>query len=134
VIDVEAEIFDKLSTALRSGYNPISIYGEYVKSPASFPCVTIEEKDNYPLERTQTSDNVENHINVLYEINVYSNKKTGKKSQCKEIFALIDTEMEKMGFIRTMLNPIPNLDDATIYRMVGRYKAVISTNKTVFRR
>jgi len=134
VIDIESIIFQRLSTVLRANYSEISVYGEYVKTPAVFPCVTIEEKDNYVLERTQSSGGIENHAGLVYEINVYSNKKTGKKSQCKEIFSLIDREMQDMGFTRTMLNPIPNIDDATIYRMVGRYKAVVSTNKTIYRR
>ena len=134
MIDIESTIFERLSTVLRANYSNISVYGEYVKTPASFPCVTIEEKDNYVLERTQSSEGIENHAVLMYEINVYSNKKTGKKSQCKDIFSLIDREMQDMGFTRTMLNSIPDMDDATIYRMVGRYKAVVSTNKTIYRR
>jgi len=134
VINIESEVFNTLATKLRAEYSPISVYGEYVKAPSVFPCVTIEEKDNYVLERTQTSGGVENHAGLMYEINVYSNKKTGKKSQCKDIFSLIDEEMQNMGFTRTMLNPFPNEEDATIYRMIGRYKAVVSTNKTIYRR
>lgn len=134
MINIESEVFNTLATVLRAEYNPISVYGEYVKAPSVFPCVTIEEKDNYVLERTQSSEGIENHAGLMYEINVYSNKKTGKKSQCKDIFSLIDGEMQDMGFTRTMLNPIPDMDDATIYRMVGRYKAVVSTNKTIYRR
>lgn len=134
MIDIESIIFKRLSTVLRANYSEISVYGEYVKTPAVFPCVTIEEKDNYVLERTQSSGGIENHAGLMYEINVYSNKKTGKKSQCKDIFSLIDREMQDMGFTRTMLHPIPDIDDATIYRMVGRYKAVVSTNKTIYRR
>ena len=134
MIDIESIIFQRLSTVLRANYSEISVYGEYVKTPAVFPCVTIEEKDNYVLERTQSSGGIENHAGLVYEINVYSNKKTGKKSQCKEIFSLIDREMQDIGFTRTMLHPFPDIDDATIYRMVGRYKAVVSTNKTIYRR
>jgi tetrahydromethanopterin S-methyltransferase subunit B len=96
--------------------------------------VTIEEKDNYVYERSQTSDGIENHAGLMYEINVYSNKSSGKKSQCKEIFTLIDGEMASMGFTRTMLNPFPNEEDATIYRMIGRYKAVVSSDQKIYRR
>jgi hypothetical protein len=134
VINIESEVFNTLATELRAEYSPISVYGEYVKAPSVFPCVTIEEKDNYVLERTQTSDGIENHAGLLYEINVYSNKSSGKKSQCKEIFTLIDGEMASMGFTRTMLNPFPNEEDATIYRMIGRYKAVVSSDQKIYRR
>lgn len=134
MIDIENEIFQKLATRLRSLYPKISIYGETVKSPASFPCVTIEEKDNYIYTRSQTSFGIENHAQLMYEINVYSNKKTGKKSECKEIFEIIDEEMAELGFTRIYKNPIPNLEDATIYRMVGRYRAIVSRDKTIYRR
>ena len=39
-----------------------------------------------------------------------------------------------LNFTRTMLEPVPNQDDATIYRMLGRYRAVISKEKTIYRR
>ena len=76
---------------------------------------------------------VENHAGLMYEVNVYSNK-TGKKSECKSIFKMIDEEFASMGFTRILKEPIPNIEDATIYRMVGRYTAVVSTDKVIYRR
>ena len=90
--------------------------------------------DNSAYVRTQTSDSVENHAELMYEVNIYSNKTSGKKSECKDIASLIDNEMAALGFSRTMLQPIPNMDDATIYRMTGRYRAVASKDKLIFRR
>jgi len=134
LIDIENEVFTRIATRLRNEFNPISVYGEYVKSPASFPAVCIEEKANSVYQRTQDSANVENHALVMYEVNVYSNKKTGKKSQCKEIFKIIDNEFQKLGFTRTLKESIPNLENATIYRMIGRYTAVVSADERIYRR
>ena len=134
MIDIENEVFTRIATRLRNEFNPISVYGEYVKSPASFPAVCIEEKANSVYQRTQDSANVENHALVMYEVNVYSNKKTGKKSQCKEIFKIIDNEFQKLGFTRTLKEPIPNLENGTIYRMIGRYTAVVSADERIYRR
>lgn len=134
MIDAENEIFTQIATALRAEYNPIFVSGEYVKSPATFPSVTIEEKSNSVYERTQDSGSLENHAALMYEVNVYSNKKVGKKSECKAIFAVIDNEFQSLGFTRTLKEPIPNLDDATIFRMIGRYTAVVSTDKKIYRR
>jgi len=136
VIDIENELFTKLETRLRSEYYPqeISVYGEYVRVPALFPSVIITESDNYVLERTQTGTEVENHAIVVYEINVYSNKEIGKKSECKKIFKIIDEEIGELGFTRIMLNPVPNFEDSTIYRMTGRYRAVVSLDKIIYRR
>lgn len=133
MIDIENEVFNTLATVLRAEYNPISIYGETVDVPSVFPCVVIEERDNRVYERSQTGATTENHASVMYEINVYSNKRVGKKAEVKAIFNQIDTEMANMNFTRKLLNPIGNLADGTIYRMVGRYQAVVSTDHVLYR-
>ncbi len=134
MINVENEIFDIVATAVRNAYPGIYMIGEYVKSPSKFPCVSLVEIDNSAYVRTQTDSNVENHAELMYELNVYSNKKSGKKSECKAIASLIDNEMAALGFSRSMLQPIPNMDDATIYRVTGRYRAVVSKDKIIYRR
>lgn len=134
MINVENEIFNIVAKAVRSAYPDIYISGEYVKSPPKFPAVSLIEMDNSAYTRTQTNSSVENHVELMYELNVYSNKKSGKKSECKSISALIDNELATLGFSRIMLQPIPNMDDATIYRITGRYRAVASKDKMIFRR
>lgn len=134
MIDIEKDIFNAVSRKVRDEIPDIFMSGEYVKSPPSFPASSLVEMDNSAYTSTQTSTETENHANVMYEVNVYSNKQVGKKSECRKIISLIDKEMAALGFTRTMLQPIPNMDDATIYRMIARYKAVISKDKVIFRR
>ena len=134
MINVENEIFNIIAKAVRNAYPKAYVVGEYVKAPARFPCVSIVEMDNTAYDRTQTSGCLENHADISYEVNIYSNKTSGKKSECKAIASLIDNEFATLGMSRTMLQPIPNIDDATIYRMLGRYRGVVSKDKRVYRR
>lgn len=134
MINIENEIFKVISTAVRNAYPDSYVVGEYVKSPSQFPCVSIVEIDNVAYDKTQSSGGVENHASVSYEVNIYSNKTSGKKSECKAIASLIDDEFATLGLSRTMLQPIPNVDDATIYRMTGRYKGVVSKEHIIYRR
>lgn len=134
MIDIENAVFDRVSEKVRNQYPDIFMSGEYVKSPSSFPCASIIEMDNSAYEYSQTSSEMENHVSVMYEVNVYSNRKKYKKAECKAIMALIDKEMQSMGFSRIMMNPIPNMDDATIYRMVARYRAIVSKDNVIYRR
>ena len=108
--------------------------GDYVKSPSSFPAAFLVEMDNSIRTSTVDSGSGENHVDVMYEAQTYSNKTAGKKSECKAIMALIDEEMTAMGFVRSTLTPVPNEYDSTIYRMVGRYRAAVSTDHKIFRR
>jgi hypothetical protein len=134
MIDIENEVFSAIAGAVRNKYSGAYVVGEYVKSPPKFPCVSVVETDNSAYDRTQTSGSLENHADVTYEVNIYSNKTSGKKSECKAIASLVDNEFATLGLSRTMLQPIPNGDDATIYRITGRYRGVVSQDKKIFRR
>lgn len=134
MIDMETEIFNEVSERVREQYPDIFMTGEYVKTPPSFPCISLVEVDNATFRNSQTTEGQENHAAIMYELNVYSNKTKGKKAECKEIVAFIDEILMGLNFTRLMLEPVPNQDEATIYRMLGRYRAVISKNKTIFRR
>ena len=134
MINIESAVFNRVAMRVREVFSDIYITGEYVKSPPSFPAASLVEMDNSTRVETIDSGSNENHADVMYEVNVYSNKATGKKSECREILALIDEEMLAMGFSRSTLTPVPNENDSTIYRMVGRYRATVSSDHTIFRR
>lgn len=138
MIDIEDDIFDEVSEKVYAAFEKkcpdLLMMSEYVKSPSSFPFISLVEIDNATFRNTQSTDGNENHIAVTYELNVYSNKTSGKKAECKALAGFIDEILLGMNFTRTMLEPVPNQDEATIYRMLGRYRAVISKNKTIYRR
>lgn len=134
MIDIENQVFDRVAKRVREQFPDIFMVGEYVMSPPSFPAGSLVEMDNSTRETTIDSGSNENHANVMYEVNVYSNKTTGKKSECKAILALIDEEMTAMGFVRSTLTPVPNEYDSTIYRMVARYRATVSADHKIYRR
>lgn len=134
MINIESAVFNKAAMRVREVFPDIYFTGEYVKAPPSFPAASLVEMDNSTRIETIDSGSNENHVNVMYEVNVYSNKTYGKKSECREILALIDEEMLNMGFSRITLTPVPNENDSTIYRMVARYRAVVSSDLKIFRR
>lgn len=122
MIDVESKVYTPIAVALRDAFSGIFVSGEYVKAPSSFPHVSLVEMDNYmSADRLDTADE-ERFSTLMYEVNVYSNKTSGKKSECKKIIGFIDDLMYKMNFKRLSLAPVPNMDDATIYRMTARYR------------
>lgn len=134
MIDAEMEIYSAVETVVRAAYPGIFMTGEYVKSPSSFPCVSLVEISNAVYRNSSTSTVEENHAAVTYEVNIYSNKSKGKKAECRQIAKVIDTKLAALGFTRMMLEPVPNLEDATIYRILGRYRAVIGQDHTIYRR
>ena len=83
MIDVESQIYTPIAEALRKAFPEINVSGEYVKAPSSFPHVSIVEQDNYPTLEHMSNGDREKFATLMYEMNVYSNKSTGKKTQCR---------------------------------------------------
>ena len=131
MIDVENLVIDTISKALKAtAYSNTLVVSDYTDTPSSFPCVSVIESDNYTYRRTQDNDLKEHHTNVMYEVNVYSNKTSGSKSEAKAIIEIVDTAFQNMKFTRTLKQTIPNRDKS-IYRIVARYEAVIGEEQTI---
>lgn len=133
MIDLENIIFTKAATKLREAYPGIYVSGELELNPAKFPCVFIEEADNYVLEKTSDNATIENHAVLMYEVNVFSTKTVGRKSEAKKIFSTVNDVFEEMGFTRQTIQPL-NADHATKYRIAGRFIAVADHNGVIYRR
>ena len=119
MIDCENEVYTRVAKVLRDKFPDVSVAGEYVHAPSTFPHVSITQSDNTTIAEL-TTDCAE-MAHVMFEINAYSNKVEGKKTECKAIMNEIDKVLFGMNFRRIALTPVPNLEDATIYRMVARY-------------
>ena len=131
MIDIENDIFSFVANALRSSFPGIYVSGEYTETPAKFPAVTLVEADNRVLTRMRT-ENIENAVSSMFEMNVYSNKANGKKAEAKAIASAADALFAEIGYTRTFREQVPNLKDATIYRVVCRYEAVIDKNFMIY--
>lgn len=131
MIDCENEVYTRIARVLRDKFPGINIAGEYVNAPSSFPHVSITQSDNSVVSEQMTGS--AEIAQVMFEINIYSNKADGRKTECKSIAKVIDDVMFKMNFKRIALTPIPNMEDATIYRIVARYR-VMTDGKYFYRR
>ena len=56
MIDIETEVFSIVSAEVRKKYPKIYMTGEYVKSPPSFPCVSLIETGTMSRKRTHKID------------------------------------------------------------------------------
>ena len=121
MIDCENEVYTRIAKKLREEFPDIHVSGEYIRAPSSFPHVNIMMNDTAVIPERLDSSRHETDL-MMFEINVYSNKTNGRKSECKTIMKIIDNAMFSMNFRRIALTPVPNLENATIYRMTARYR------------
>lgn len=131
MIMIRNEVLTAVSDAVEQlGATCVSSY----TSGATMPLVTFEQIDSTPLVKTQTRESLEYHATVTFELNYYSNKANGKQSECYSLAEAADTVMAGYGFTRKLLRPVPNLEDATIYRLTARYTAVVGSDGYIYRK
>ena len=131
--DIEQSVFNDLSVKLRNEFDSIIVYNYTVLTPSEFPCACIEESDNYTHTQTLDSSGKENHVNTVFDVNIYSNKVNGTKKECKNILSIIDNYFITKGFERTTRTFVP-MSDATKGRLFARYRAVVGSNNLIYRR
>ena len=105
--DCENEVYTRVATVLREQFPGINLSGEYVKAPSSFPHVSIVQSDTVTVYMKTTD--TRQYDRLLFEINIYSNKAAGKKTECNAIEKEIDRIMIYMNFRRKIMTPVPKM-------------------------
>ena len=131
MIDYSNEIFNDAATALRNAVEGITVIGEYVQSPTSFPTVTIDEIDNRQFQRD--SAKTEKFAAVRYRVQVFSNKASGKRTEARNIFNVIDTRLAELGFTRKTYTTTPDVYNSSVYQITATYEGTVDANGTIYR-
>ena len=132
MIDYSNEIFNDAATVLRDAVEGVTVVGEYVSSPTSFPTVTIDEISNVPVHRD--SAKTEKYAEVRYRVQVFSNKQTGKRVEARNIFNVIDTRFAELGFTRKTYTTTPDVYNSAVYQITATFDAQIDVNGVVYKK
>lgn len=134
MIDYLNEIFTAVATPVRANHPGVSMSGEYVRKPSKFPCVALDETQNVTIGNLMDSSHEEKHAGLTYRLQVFSNKKSGKKAEARAIFATADKVLLGMGFQRVTYTTTPELYESTIYSITATYEAVVDANGVIYKR
>ena len=131
MIDKSNEIFNAVATDLRSAYSGIKVVGEYVATPTIFPTVTLDEIQNIPVH---LDSGVENKFaEVVYRVQIFSNSKSGKRSEAREIYGLVDAKLQSLGLYAVTFSTTPTIYNSDVYCITATYRGVMDRNGAIFR-
>ena len=134
MIDFENEIFTAVATAVRESHTGTTIQSEYVRSPASFPTVSLCEVDNVHVDSLMDSSGAEKYAGLGFRLQVFSNKTSGKKTEAKAIFKTADQILCGMGFRRRTYSTTPEIYSSTIYSITATYEGIADQNGVIYKR
>lgn len=143
MIDIEYKIFKIVYDAVMSIDNSIYVTSETSNAPPSFPAVYVEQIDSYDPPQYRVSSREEIYAAMTFNVEVYSNKPSGKKAEAKSILTVIDDALRGAGLRRTMSNYVDLTDNRnssvsnrnqSIIRLLGRYECLADTGGNIYAR
>ena len=130
MIDYSNEIFNEIAVLLRAEIDGVTVVGEYVSTPSSFPTVTIDEVDNRPVNRD--SAKTEKYATVVYRVQVFCNG-TGKRALARKIFGIIANHFTEFNFTRKTYTTTPDVYNSSVYQITATFGAVIGEDGTIYK-
>lgn len=143
MIDIEYKIFKIVYDAVQAYDSSIYVTSEYAIAPPSFPAVYVEQIDSYDPPEYRISSRAELYAAMAFNVEVYSNKPSGKKAEAKSIFTVIDNALRTAGLRRTTSNYVDLTDNRnssvsnrnqSIIRLLGRYECLADTGGNIYAR
>lgn len=132
--DFMNEIFTAVAVPVREAHPGVTFTGEYTRKPSSFPAATLDEIENVMVDRLDDSSGEERFSGLTYRLQVFSNKKAGRKSEARAIFKTADSVMRGLGFHRVTYTTTPEIYESTIYSITATYEAIIDADGGISRR
>ena len=129
-MDIENEIITVVMKSFKENkdFKDIPIISDSDITPTTFPCIYFYQADSYDSSDKHTASREEKGNIVLFEAFVYSNTANKAKSECKNIFKVLNDVMRIEGFHKMTETPLtPQANTVKAIRF-ARYKAEASAD------
>lgn len=114
-------VVTELGSALKNGgFSTAAVRTAAPSDKAKFPYVYIQLIDAPEVSATADTVPSEHCIDLSFQIDVYSNASNGDIT-CSDITDLIVTRMKQLNFINSANQPMPKLNNNSIYRRTARF-------------
>jgi len=123
-------IYTKIRTAVLAVVSTANVTQTYAGTPSKFPTVFAREIGRFTPNGTPTLSNAQDIYETTWEVQVFSNLKTGAKEQAYSLLTAVKTAMRELYFVESMENPIDNSNN-TYYTLVARFRRIIGSGESM---
>ena len=134
MINISPQIYTQVVDRVLREFPRAFVTNRYIAAPPQFPCVYCAVADSSMFRKSRTNATAENHAAITYRVEVFSNLINGANYEAEDIMSAVDEVFDRLNFTRMSLNEVPNLYDASVYRLVALYRAVVGKDHTIYRR
>lgn len=130
ILDIENKIIDDVQTFFSDREVSVNISSEFDDYPEEFPALMIRQTGSSVYTPTQDDDLTPHHWRVTFQLDIFSNKTSGAKSEVKRLMGLADEAMQSLKFTLTSSDITTNYD-RTITRGTQVYRAIVGEPRTI---
>lgn len=124
------EVYTKARAAAISAASNAFVTSTYTPTPSKFPAVFIREVGEYTPTRYISLSSAENVKEMTLEVQIFSNKKSGAKTEVDTIFRSVESALKAQYFYLVSSAPVENVD-STVYRHAARFRRTIGGADTI---
>lgn len=123
--DNEQQIFNYISNKIKEAYLEATISNQKLSNEqTNYPAVSIILTNNSVMREFSTFDQLENVSNEIFEFEVANSQELGM-NDVKTILAIIDQEMNELGYLRMELGLVEDKEINDIRRL-AKYEKLIT--------
>lgn len=130
VRDIESQVFTGATEALKLVDPDVVTLSTPDDIPESLPCVVIDEMSNVVDDSYTETQRLEVRVNLVYQVDIYTNDVNGKKARAKRLRKAISEYFDSIGFYRTFSERILNFTNPDIFRYSLRFSASFDGDTT----
>ena len=123
-------IYTAVEEAAQSVESSAYCSSRYEPVPDAFPAVYVEEVSRVRTPNHITLDYTDEQNRVIHEVQVWSNKQNGARTEAYAIMNAIVAAYNTHYFRLTMMSPMP-ITDRSIYRLVARFTKQVTGGDTL---
>lgn len=99
---------------------------EQTTKPTAFPYLTFVQMDNPSYKPSQDSDSKENHVQPMFQVDVYMNNSDMYKAE--QVIAKADDCLQSYGWERIFGNKPMQSMSVDVARQTARYQGIVKQN------
>lgn len=121
-------IFTRIYTAVKAIVSNANVTQTYTAAPSVFPTVFAREIGRLTPIGTPTFSNKQEISETTWEVQVFSNLKTGAKEQAYKLMDGVKGALRQLYFVETFESPLEQTDKS-VYCLVARFRRIIGSGE-----
>ena len=121
-------IYTRMRAAVLAAESTANCTQTYAPTPSKFPTVFAREIGHFTPNGTATLSNAQDISERTWEVQIFSNLKSGAKEQAYALLDAVKSAFRSMYFVETFESPLDSTSQS-YYTLIARFRRIIGSGE-----